>query len=88
MIHGSGSWSLDPVLRIYTFLGGQADPLISYEGRSAYFGAQNGALLWRADPSFENSVTGSGSIAKCSNILLGPCYKTFYCRNFRIFIIS
>ncbi len=25
--------------------------------------------LWRADQSFRNSVTGSGSIAKCSSIL-------------------
>jgi hypothetical protein len=31
------------------------------------FWCQNGALLWREDPSFKNSVTGSGSIAKCSN---------------------
>ncbi len=38
----------------------KADPLI--------FGAKMVSYLWRADPSFRNSVTGSGSIAKCSSI--------------------
>jgi hypothetical protein len=63
-------------LRRYTFLEGKADPPISMpkwrlagEGGSANFWCQNGALLWRADPSFRNSVTGSGCLAKCSNIL-------------------
>jgi hypothetical protein len=31
--------------------------------------------LWRADPSFRNSVTGSGSRAKCSNILKDTALK-------------
>jgi hypothetical protein len=38
-----------------------ADPLI--------FGAKMVPYLWRADPSFWNSVTESGNRAKCSNIL-------------------
>jgi hypothetical protein len=66
MIHGSRSRSLDPGLRRYTFLGGKADPLIFRGGQIRLFWCQNGALLWRADPSFKNSVTGSGSIAKYS----------------------
>jgi hypothetical protein len=37
-----------------------ADPLI--------FDAKMVPYLWRADPSFRNSVTGSSSRAKCSNI--------------------
>jgi hypothetical protein len=72
IIHGSGSGLLDPVLRRYTFLEGKVGLLISMpkwrlagEGRSAYFWCQNGALLWRADPSFRNTVTGFGNIAKC-----------------------
>ncbi len=36
---------------------GKADPLVL------------APCLWRADSSFRNSVTGSGNIAKCSNIL-------------------
>ncbi len=82
MIHGSGSGLLDPVLRRYTFLEGKVDPLISMpkwclagEGGSAYFWCQNGALLWRADPSYRHSVTGSGSIAKCSYILQNTYIK-------------
>ncbi len=44
-------------------------PLI-FRGRQIHlFWHPNGALLWRVDPNFKNSVTGSGSIAKCSNIL-------------------
>ncbi len=39
----------------------KADPLI--------FGTKMALCLWRADLSFRNSVTGSGSKAKCSNIL-------------------
>ncbi len=39
----------------------KADPLI--------FDAKMGPYLWKEDPSFRNSVTGSGSRAKCSNIL-------------------
>jgi len=35
----------------------KADPLIS--------GAKMVPYLWRADPSFRNSVTGSGSTTKC-----------------------
>ena len=76
MIHGSGSGLLGLVLRRYTFLEGKADPFISVpkwrlagEGGYAYFWRQNGALPWRADLSFGYSVTESGSIAKCSNIL-------------------
>jgi hypothetical protein len=76
MIHESGSGLLDLVLRRYTFLEGKVDLLISMpkwrlagEGRSTYFCCQNGTLLWKVDPSFRNSVTGSGSVAKCSNIL-------------------
>jgi hypothetical protein len=98
MIHGSGSGLLDLVLRRYTFLEGKVDPLISLpksrlagEGRSAYFGCQNGALLWRADPSFRNSVTGSGSIAKCSNILQDMtnmlAYQGVQCCNKKVYNI-
>jgi hypothetical protein len=39
----------------------KADPLI--------FGTKMAAYLWQVDLSFRNSVTGSDSIAKCSNIL-------------------
>ncbi len=39
------------------------------------FGTKMAPNLWRADPSFRNSVTGSGSRAKCSNILLDIIYK-------------
>ncbi len=53
------------------------------ESGSANFGAKVAPCLWRADPSFMNSVTGSGYadpslmnpvtgsgyVAKCSNIL-------------------
>ncbi len=54
------------------------DRLSERKGGSAYsqrkadpfiFGAKMVPCLWRADPSFRNSVTGSGSRAKCSNIL-------------------
>ncbi len=44
----------------------KADPLI--------FGAKMAPYLWRVDPSFRNSVTGSGSGAKCSNILQDRFY--------------
>jgi hypothetical protein len=33
--------------------------------------------LWRADPSFMNSVTGSGYVGKCSNILLDKWLQCF-----------
>ncbi len=62
-VTGSG---FEKIKRRYTFLGEKADLLIF---RGSLFWRQNGALLWRADPSFKNSVTGSGSISKCSNIL-------------------
>ncbi len=59
----------EKIQRRYNFQGRKADPLI-FRGRwIRLFWHQNGALLWRADPSFKNSVTGSDSIAKCSNIL-------------------
>jgi hypothetical protein len=54
------------------------DRLSGRKGGSAYsqrkadlliFGTKMAPCLWRADPSFRNSVTGSGSGAKCSNIL-------------------
>jgi hypothetical protein len=54
------------------------DRLTGRKGRSAYsqrkadpliFGAKMVPYLQRADPSFRNLVTGSGSRAKCSNIL-------------------
>ncbi len=59
------------------------DLLDKRENRSATFGAKLEPCLWRADPSFMNSVTGpgyadpsfmnsvtgSGYVAKCSNIL-------------------
>jgi hypothetical protein len=34
------------------------------------FWCQSGALLGRVDRSFMNSVTGSGFVAKCSNIIV------------------
>jgi len=59
----------EKIQRRYTFLGGKAVLLI-FRGRQIHlFWCQNGALLWRADLSFKNSVNGSGSIVKCSNIL-------------------
>ncbi len=54
------------------------DRLTGRKGRSAYsqrkadpliFGAKMPPYLWRPDLSFRNLVTGSGSRAKCSNIL-------------------
>ncbi len=36
---------------------------------SACFGTKMVPCLWRADLSFMNSVTGSGNVEKCSNIL-------------------
>ncbi len=39
------------------------------ESKSTCFFANMAPCLWRADLSFRNSVTGSGSRAKCSNIL-------------------
>ncbi len=50
MIHGSGSGLLDPGLGRYILLVPKWRPAV--KGRSAYFWRQNGALLWRADPSF------------------------------------
>jgi hypothetical protein len=53
--------------------GKQIDPLI--------FSAKMVPYLWRADLSFRNSVTGSCSRAKCSNILqdigyvIGPVWN-------------
>ncbi len=43
--------------------------LFKGESGSACFGTKMAPCLWRADLSFRNSVTGSGSRAKCSNIL-------------------
>ncbi len=51
----------------------KADPLI--------FGTKMVPCMWRADLSFRNSVTGSGSGAKCSNILQD---KKLYCTNPRM----
>ncbi len=58
------------------------DQLVKRESGSAHFGAKVAPCLWRADPSFMNSITGSGMqirvmnsvtgsgyVAKCSNIL-------------------
>jgi hypothetical protein len=59
----------EKIQRRYTFLVGKADPLIFRGRQICSFWRQNGASLWRADLSFKNSVTGSRSIAKCSNIL-------------------
>jgi hypothetical protein len=82
MIHGSGSGLLDPDLERYIILAqkwwGGWNRLFSVpkwclavEGRSAYFWCQNGALLWRADPSLGNSFTGSGNITECSKYPTG-----------------
>jgi hypothetical protein len=43
--------------------------MIIWESGSTCFGAEMVPCLWRADPSFMNSVTGSGNVAKYSNIL-------------------
>jgi hypothetical protein len=77
------------------------DRLSGRKGRSAYsqrkadpliFGAKMAPYLWRADLSFRNSVTGSGSRAKCSNILqdkrfglnlLTPFKKIIYCNKMK-----
>jgi hypothetical protein len=54
------------------------DRLSGRKGGSAYslgnvdlliFGTKMALYLWRVDLSFRNSVTGSNSRAKCSNIL-------------------
>ncbi len=45
------------------FLGGKADLLIL---RGKWIHLLLVPYLWRADPSFRNSITGSGSRAKCS----------------------
>jgi hypothetical protein len=45
------------------------DKLVKRESGSASFGAKMVPYLWSADPSIRNSVAGSGSRAKCSNIL-------------------
>ncbi len=44
-----------------TYSQGKSEPL-SFDVKMAYY-------LWRVDPSFRNSVTGSGNRAKCSNII-------------------
>ncbi len=43
------------------------DPLVKREGGSASFCTKVAPCLWRADPSFMNSVTGSGYVAKYSS---------------------
>ncbi len=45
------------------------DKLVKRESGSASFGAKVAPYLWSADLSSRNSVAGSGSRAKCSNIL-------------------
>jgi hypothetical protein len=45
------------------------DPIVKGESRSASVGTKVASWLWKADPSFMSSVTGSGYVAKCSNIL-------------------
>ncbi len=51
------------------FLEGNSALLILRGKQIHFFGAKMAPCLWKADPSFRNSVTGSGSRAKCSNIL-------------------
>jgi hypothetical protein len=51
------------------------DPLVKREKGSASFGAKVAPCLWRVDPSFMNSVTGFGYVAKCLNILPDTPYK-------------
>ncbi len=65
MTHGSGSGYWIRFVKI-DFLGGKADLHILRGKRICLFLA---TCLWRADLSFKNAVTGSGSRAKCSNIL-------------------
>jgi hypothetical protein len=69
MMHGSGSGYWIQFEKLHIF---------GRKGRSAYsqrkadplsFGTKMAPCLWRVDPSFRNSVTGSSSRAKCSNIL-------------------
>ncbi len=43
--------------------------LFKRESGSACFGDKMAPCLWRADLSFMNSVTGSGNVAMCSNML-------------------
>jgi hypothetical protein len=43
--------------------------LLKGESGSANFGAKVAFCLWKADTGFMNSITGSGYVAKCSNIL-------------------
>ncbi len=52
------------------------DPLVKRDSRSASFGTKVAPYLWRADLRFMNSVTGSGNVAKCSNVLLDNCTTT------------
>ncbi len=58
----SGSGKLDPDLEGLQLLFHQ-------KGGSASFGAKVALSLNGVDPSFMNSITGSTSRAKCSNIL-------------------
>jgi hypothetical protein len=55
------------------------DPLVKRETGSTSFGAKLVPCLRRVDPSFMNSVTGFGYVAKCSNILqdIGKNKKVF-----------
>ncbi len=56
-MHGCGSGLLDPVLENTLW---KADPLVL---------VPSGTLLGRVDLSFMNSVTGSGFVAKCLNMI-------------------
>jgi hypothetical protein len=83
MIQGSESGLLDLGLERYIILAQKW--CLAGEGRSDYFQCQSGILLWKADllifgakmtpccggwiQVLGNSFTGSGNIAKCSNIL-------------------
>jgi hypothetical protein len=69
ILHRSGSVLLDPGLRRYSIKMTGVDPLVQKEKQICFFGAKMAPCLWRADPSFMNSVAGSGNKAKCSNIL-------------------
>jgi hypothetical protein len=78
MIHAPRSGLLDLSLRRYTFLGGKVDPLIFRVRQIHIFLCQNGTLLWKVDPSFRNSVTGSGNIASVQiSYRIGSCIRSF-----------
>ncbi len=69
ILHGSRSGLLDLGLREYSIKMKGVDLLLQKGKRICLFWHKKMvSCLWRADPSFMNSVTGSSNVEKCSNI--------------------